>query len=273
MTIREHIRTSDTVSILGCGWLGKSLGIALRQSGYTVLGSTTTGEKMHELSAAGITPFLIRFTPNLAGEAGSFFKSRICVVGIPPALRRVDAAEFLSRMNAIRGELVNGGASKVVFISTTSVYKGRSGEVEEGDANEDSEFLKAESVFRKEKAFETTVIRFAGLVGPGRHPARFLSGKKVSGGADPVNLIHLNDCIGVIESVIKLDAWGNVFNACADLHPTRRDFYEFVCAQKDVQPPEFVPPDCDAPKLVSNTRLRHELGYQFSFPDPMKMTY
>ncbi len=264
----------ETISILGCGWLGKPLAMTLIQTGYKVLGSTTTEEKLPQLKAAGIDAFSFRFSPGLAGDgAAPFFKSPICIVGIPPAIGKTDPAHFLLKMQAICNEIINGDVSKVIFISSTSVYKGRIGVVEEHDANENSDLFKAEAIFKDQNKFDTTVLRFAGLVGPDRNPSRFLSGRKVSGGNDPVNLIHLADCIRIIQTVLDLDVWGGVLNACSDIHPTRRDFYEFVCSQSNVSLPVFVGPENEAPKIVSNARLRRELGYSFTFPDPMKMTY
>ena len=52
--------------------------------------------------------------------------------------------------------------------------------------------------------FMTTVIRFAGLFGYDRNPGRFLAGRKeVRNGEAPVNLIHRDDCINIIELVIE----------------------------------------------------------------------
>ena len=50
------------VSILGCGWLGTSLGISLIDEGYSVKGSTTKTEKLTLLEAHDIEPFIIDIT-------------------------------------------------------------------------------------------------------------------------------------------------------------------------------------------------------------------
>lgn len=265
--------SNNTISILGCGWLGKPLAVSLIRRGFRVLGSTTSPEKLAELEAAGIHPFLIRFTPELDGEADMFFRSPLCIVSIPPAISKTNPSDFMLRMSSICEELLKGGTTHVVFISSTSVYNPGTEELKESDADINSILFKAEELFTNEKKFSTTVIRFAGLVGPGRHPSRFLSGKEVAGGNDPVNLIHLNDCIGIITAVIKGDCWNKVYNACADMHPTRRDFYTWVCRQKGVPLPVFISPDDHAPKRVSNALIRRDLAYTFQFPDPMTMTY
>jgi 3-hydroxyisobutyrate dehydrogenase-like beta-hydroxyacid dehydrogenase len=50
------------VSILGCGWLGKSLAISLLDEGYSVKGSTTTEEKLELLELNKIEPYLVNIS-------------------------------------------------------------------------------------------------------------------------------------------------------------------------------------------------------------------
>ena len=40
-----------------------------------------------------------------------------------------------------------------------------------------------------------------------------------------INLIHRDDCIQIINRIITNNIWEETLNACADSHPTRRDFY------------------------------------------------
>ena len=38
----------SSITIFGCGWLGKDLGIYLKNKGYTVAGSTTKQENLNK---------------------------------------------------------------------------------------------------------------------------------------------------------------------------------------------------------------------------------
>jgi NAD dependent epimerase/dehydratase family enzyme len=70
------------------------------------------------------------------------------------------------------------------------------------------------------------VVRFGGLIGEDRHPVKFLSGRKnVEQPDSPVNLIHQNDCIGILLTLIEKEIYGEVFNAVAPSHPTRKTYY------------------------------------------------
>ena len=54
-----------------------------------------------------------------------------------------------------------------------------------------------------------------------------------------VNLIHLDDCIKLISQVILLNKWGEVYNGCADVHPTKEEFYTKASRALNCPPPVF----------------------------------
>jgi nucleoside-diphosphate-sugar epimerase len=265
-------KSLQSISILGSGWLGKPLGAVLSLAGYTVKGSTTSAAKLDELSALGIIPFQINLVPDMTGDTGDFFDSDVLVIAIPPRARQNTADHYLHQMeNAVAG-IQNGTVRRIVFISSTSVYPDTEGVVTENDADKTALLVRAENLFLQNDDLGVVILRFGGLVGPERHPARFLSGKNAEAGSNPVNLIHLDDCIGIIRTIIETDCWNNIFNACADAHPTRREFYNQACEQLGVPFPVFS--DADRPyKIVSSEKLKKTLKYSFHFPDPMKMTY
>ena len=68
------------VSVLGCGWLGKSLSISLLDEGYSVKGSTTTEEKLELLEMNNITPYI--FNISEFEEFDSFLNSDILIISI-----------------------------------------------------------------------------------------------------------------------------------------------------------------------------------------------
>lgn len=157
-----------------------------------------------------------------------------------------------------------------MFISSSSVYQNLNREVSEDEASEnlDHPLYQIETLFRKSPNFQTTIIRFSGLVGPERHPGRFFrNGKIVQQPDAPVNLIHIDDCIGLIDSVLTQSAWGEVFNGCSDTHPSKREFYTQAAASIDQPAPLFSDAQTSAFKIVSNKKIKQKLGYEFKHPD------
>ncbi|NTV98861.1 MAG: SDR family NAD(P)-dependent oxidoreductase, partial [Chlorobiaceae bacterium] len=84
----------ESISILGCGWLGLPLARALVSEGYRVMGSTTGERKLELLRDAGTEPFIIRLEPEAVGDdITDFLQSDILVIDIPPE-RREDIQEY-----------------------------------------------------------------------------------------------------------------------------------------------------------------------------------
>ena len=99
------------VSILGCGWLGTSLGVSLLDEGYSVKGSTTREEKLALLEAHQIVPFIIDIAS--FEEFDHFLEADILIISITS--KDVDAFENLIL------QIQDSSIQKVIFISATSV--------------------------------------------------------------------------------------------------------------------------------------------------------
>jgi len=119
------------------------------------------------------------------------------------------------------------------------------------------------------KSFEQlTVLRFAGLVGAGRKASHFLAGKTNLPNPDhAVNLVHLADCIAIITCIIQKEIWGETYNVVADEHPSRQDLYIHLSTEAGITP-TFSEQVTRPNKIVSNQKLKQDLGYQFIHPDP-----
>ena len=267
----QHI---ETISILGCGWLGLALGEYLKQKSYKIKGSTISIEKLGLLKKKGIEPFLINLNPTLQGkDIDQFFESDILIINFPPE-RRNDIVEYhRSQIESLASKITTSNIDKVLFISSTSVYPNVNREITEDDILEPTKLsgialLGVETFLRSSGEFKTTILRFGGLIGYDRLPARFLAGKKnIEHGNAPVNLIHRDDCILIIEKIIQNDVWGYIFNACADSHPTRKEFYVNQALKAGLEPPEFVNTKDVQYKIISNRKLKMELNYKFKHPD------
>lgn len=266
-----------TISVLGCGWLGLPLAASLARAGHTVRGSTTSPQKLSRLEEAGLRAHRLVVEDEVEGDdPAAFFASDVLVFAVPPSGRDVPYAAVAK---AVRRAAEEHGTGWVVMMSSTSVYPNLDAVVDEAGAGAEeglplgrhgAEVLAAERVFYACERCDTTVLRLAGLYGHGRHPARSLAGRDgLAGGEAPVNLVHRDDVIGVVEAVLEREARGRTFNVCADAHPTRRRLYPVVAERLGLEPPIFTDGADEGYKIVSNRRLKDELGYVFRHPDPM----
>ena len=256
------------VNILGCGWYGKALAKALLQKDIVVNGSTTSSEKLDTLKEAGINPYFVKVNADPITDDTTFFKCDALVISIPPGLKKGEGSVYLPKINNIIQAILQNHIQKVVYISSTGVYGDYNKTVSESDdPYPDTEsgkiLLKAERLFRKEPAFKTTIIRFGGLVGPGRHPGRFFAGKKgIPNGLAPVNMIHLDDCVCIGSAIIEQEAFGYLFNACSPDHPAKEDFYKDAALKGGYEIPEFTH-ELTKWKIVESINLKPVLNYTF----------
>ena len=266
------------ISILGCGWLGLPLGAHLAAAGYEVNGSTTKAEKLAHLREAGIHPFLIEVGETVQGpEQQRFFDSDLLIVNIPPGGRQNPDVQKTHplQIKAILRAAQDGPIQHLIFVSSTSVYGDEKRVVSEADHLNPSTpsgraLAEIEGFLRQLHQPQTTILRMAGLVGGNRKAGRFFAGKKgLPGGEAPVNLVHLDDCIGLIQAVIQQQKWGEIFNVCADEHPSRAKLYAHQAQQLGLPRPEFIAGDDYPFKIVSNNKAKEQLGYTFLHPDPM----
>ncbi|MBP6557839.1 MAG: SDR family oxidoreductase [Flavobacterium sp.] len=262
------------ISILGCGWLGLPLAKALLKKGFSVKGSTTSMEKISLLQSAGIEPFIIQLEEEKISESITDFlaDSQILIVDIPPKLRGNSTENFVAKIATLIPFIEKSTIEKVLFVSSTSVY-GEDNELvtEVTPLNPDSEggrqLAIVESLLQKNSHFETTILRFGGLIGEDRNPVRFLSGRENIENPDaPINLIHQDDCIGIIKKIIALNSWNETFNAVAPFHPTRKEYYTQKAADLNLALPKFVASNTIVGKTILSDKLIKSLQYYFIKP-------
>ena len=258
------------ISILGCGWLGLPLAKLLMANGWTVKGSTTTPQKIPLLQEAGMKAFLIQAGNDDKKPDLTFFDSDVLFINIPPS-RKTAQSGYLDKMKTLLSCINSSVISKVIFISSTSVYGDLCRKVTEADEPDNqSELLQAEMLFLSAKNFLTTVIRFGGLFGPDRNPGRFFRDKNsIPNGFAPVNLIHLNDCLGLIEAILDQHKFPEVFNAVAPSHPTKKEFYTKAIIKSGFAAPEFAEEKTEW-KIIQADKILNDLNYRFQYPDLMK---
>ncbi len=268
----------ETISILGCGWLGLPLGVYLVKKGYKVKGSTTEPYKLKQVKEKGIEPYLIVLNPEIHGaNYDEFLNCDVLIIDFPPE-RRDDIIDYhQDQIKSLISAIRSGTVKHVIFTSSTSVYPDVNREVYEDHESKPTKssgkaLLKVENLLRESHKFETTIIRFGGLIGYDRMPGKFLAGKKdLASGDAPVNLIHRDDCIQIIYKIITNNIWGETFNACADFHPTRRQYYTQQAELIGLTPPSFNESGACNYKIVSNKKLKKLLNYKFKYPDPAKI--
>ena len=265
------MQENENISILGSGWLGLPLAINLQNEHLNVHLSTRSLIKADQFTKLNINSHLVDieelFTNTQVSNTQEFLQSEILIINI--------TCKVLSAYQKLLGEIEKSPVKKVLFISSTSVYSNQQGSCRESDEIKNETNLRCiEKLFTESRHFDCTVIRFAGLIGPKRHPGRFFAtGKSIKDGNAKVNLIHLDDCIKLIKTVLDQGVWGEVFNGCADNHPIKKDYYTQMAKSLGYPEPHCLITENGSNKVICNEKIKILLDYQFIYPDIYNITW
>ncbi|PWC18722.1 NAD(P)-dependent oxidoreductase [Brenneria roseae subsp. roseae] len=269
------------VAIIGLGWLGMPLALALNGQGYQVVGSKTTIDGVEAARLSGIECYPLLLTPELkcdANELSALLQVDVLIITLPVS-RTAQGGE--SYAQAVQ-QLVNTArvfhVPRIIFTSSTSVYGSTAGTVKENSplnpvTTAGKVLVALEQWLQHLPDTSVDILRLAGLVGGERHPGRFLAGKTgLRDGSQGVNLVHQEDVMSAIQLLLKRPHGGHLYNLCALEHPAKRDYYPDQARKLNLPPPQFVADDNNAPgRLVDGQRICHELGFEYQYPDPMTM--
>ncbi len=217
------------ILIAGAGWLGGALALSLKAQGHAVSILSRSSEKESYFKSHHIP--LIEVDYARLEHASLHDKSNnVLFIGIPPG------PDYCAIIN---GLILTLAPSYIVFSSSTSIYGSSQGEVSENSALGGNETLEEAELLVKNSGIPFNILRFGGLIGEDRNPARYFSGKRnIPNGGAPVNLIHRAEIIEIIGALMETNMTG-VFNVVYPFHPTRKAYYEKQCLVRGLLPCEF----------------------------------
>ena len=255
------------------GWLGQPLAHHLATLGYRIKGSVTSLEKASGLQQRGFYAYSMLLTENgLQGEYRAFLNGiDTLIIMIPPGLRRHSGSDYVLKMTYLLEAIEAASIAQVILVSSTSVYDDAQGKVTERDKPKPStiagkQLFQVEQLFFNSEGFQTSIVRFGGLYGGSRQPVRYLAGREnLSGGNAPVNLIHRDDCIGILSEIIRQNAFGHIFNAVIPEHPVKSNYYKKAALELDLIPPSYSEEieEDEIYKQVDSENLKRVLNYTF----------
>lgn len=261
------------VLILGCGWIGFPLAQSLIALGYEVYGTTTSSEKLYLFQENGIKPICIQVgteETEILNELRQIAPDTL-IISYPLGSRRMKGDEYKVHTRWIQENLNFSSLEQVILTSSTSVYPDGFGQVDETCAERPDGAgliqLNYEDELRTIFGNKLVILRLAGLIGPGRHPGRFLAGKiNVPNPNAPVNLVHLDDVIGLLLLLVKQKYRNDLFNVCFPLHPKRKEYYTKMSLEIGLQAPVFGQQVTNQGKIVLSNKSCANLQFEYKNP-------
>ena len=265
------------ILIAGCGDVGTALGLSLGEHGHEVFGARRSAHRLPE----PLHPLPVDLTDRRDIERA--VPTVDAVVYAVAAGSRDEGAYRRAYVDGVSAllEVLEARADpprRVFFVSSTSVYGERDGEWIDETAPLAPRGFAGESLAAGERRMlaspiPATVVRFAGIYGPGRGwmIERARAGASCAG--DPpkfTNRIHRDDCAGVLAHLVGLgDRCDDAYIGVDDAPVEECEVLEWLAARLRAPAPRRVRGDEAASrgsgKRCSNARLRAS-GYRFRHP-------
>ena len=301
MTSNKNKKQLTSVGIVGCGWLGTPLAQHLKKQGVAVLATRSNTDNVKQLTNQGINAAVLSLpAQQTALNNHPVFKQQCLVIAITPQFRqgRVDYADKVAQL--VTAAKNNNKVETIILLSSSAVYNGLSGLVDESmvldltadkvsvlnqaeqtvlnftsdqvvkASNPDMLYVNGHSGLGRNKGF---VLRLTGLVGPNRHPGKFLShGRMLQNPQAQVNLIHQQDAVSLILSLLASDIHGGIFNGVSATQVTKKQYYQAAANALNLPPPSFEEKDSLSKKdskIVSGKKTQEALHYAFVYDDSL----
>lgn len=259
---------AGTIGILGAGWLGLPLARTLLAAGKQVAVTVSSDEKAARLQEEGIHahPLTISAYMPVADKKEQWpIPCETLVICVPPSKTDDYPLAVAQACQLAKAH----GTRRVLFVSATSVWGAGQAEGEQPKPRH----ARGERMLAAEQAVQAAgfecvmIVRPAGLYGPDRHPGRFLAGKTLEGGAQAVNLVHLDDVVAACLLLLERGKDGDAYNLSAPVHPRREQFYPFAARQLGLPAPVFIEP-AGAFLPIDGLHICEQLGFNYRWPDP-----
>ena len=277
--------------IVGLGWLGFPLAKRMQSKGYSVSGTVQSAQK--QANVASLLPNVTCDVFQLYSEC-NINQARCAggalVLNVPPGRRNFCSKTYTTAMIKLIDDAFNAGLQYLCFISTTSVFNGTQGVINNNtDLAPLSDSAKAHVII-EQHLLNTypnmhSVARPGGLVGPKvyessksanpqaeyRHPIFTLCNKQdISSGHESINLVHLDDMLNVLAKLIDKQSLGR-FNVTAAEHPNKAEYYRWCAKALDLPEPGFIKNEARPAKIIDASQTFSELGLKLVHPSPYTM--
>jgi nucleoside-diphosphate-sugar epimerase len=219
------------VVMIGSGWLTSQLAVRLQADGHQVWLTSRSAEKSFEISKNyGSFVLDLAKKTELTAELNAVFQHAVVICAVPAS--RTDGVGYYNALANLAALMLQSGVLACIHCSTTGIYQGLAGEVDEQSQLQLSDprvSLLAQAELVLADAVPCCTLRLAGLIGPGRHPARFLSGKASSGAEVAVNMVHNDDIADAVSAILRQQLWPELYNLSCPEFCAKGQFYQRAC--------------------------------------------
>jgi nucleoside-diphosphate-sugar epimerase len=264
--------------VFGLGYSGMHFIEHHAQRFTTIAGTVRSAEKQAALIHSRCTPLLFDGDYADPAIAENIAAADMLLVSVPPG------ASGDPVLAAFGPQIAASALRRIVYLSTIGVYADHGGNwIDEtaamsGDGRR-KQRIEAEAAWLAVPGKRTSVLRLAGIYGPGRNALLNLktgAARRIVKPGQVFNRIHVEDIARSIDAACALDRAGT-WNICDDEPGPPQDVISYAATLMGISPPpELAFNDADMSPMarsfyatnnrVSNARLKRELGVKLAFP-------
>ena len=270
--------------VFGAGYVGGALARQALATGAAVTALTRNVDTATAFRREGIDAVVADLAatdwhPRVAGGADFVVN---CVSGGGTGIDGYRRSYF-EGMRSVVAWLGKAGAGATVYTSSTSVYPQDGGARVTEAAELDRENERPRVLVETEESLlgmnasggRRTVLRLAGIYGPGRHHllGQVRSGDVAGNGGHHLNLIHCDDvCSAVWAALNNAAADREIFNVADDGAAPKAEIVNWLAGRLGVPEPRFtgvpaagrrvVTPD----RIIENAKIKSVLGWRPHYP-------
>ncbi|WP_160153413.1 NAD(P)-dependent oxidoreductase [Microbulbifer sp. ALW1] len=275
------------ILILGMGHVGKALAQRLKSEGHTVVGTTTTPEKVPDLSALVDEVHVLRGSEREKVAAAAQGCDQVVATVAPNVKNTRTVEERHAHYREVLVESCQNAASTGVatlFLSSFSVYgDGGAGTTPIDEETPTANHEEPSSLYYQSaeqevlKGNDGCVLRFPDMYGaPGdmSFPERvkmahsYFGGKTLFGADALLYAIHFEDVVNAVYHSITNGLKG-IYNVCdnARIPATNKQVFDAICYNEGLAPLEYMN-SIKAPQRKISAAKLYGTGYRVQHPDP-----
>lgn len=269
------------ILIIGCGYLGLRAAQRWIENGHEVYALTRSEERARQWESLGIHP-VVGDVLDVA-SLKQLPEADVCLysVGYDRTATASKREVYVTGLQNVL-QTLNGRISKLIYISSTSVYGQNNGEIvdesspctpetEAGQICVDAE-RRVNEYQQSGDIPSATILRLSGLYGPQRLIARIdqlKNGASLSGNPEAwLNLIHVDDAVEAVFRLAECPAVAPLYLLSDDAPLRRKEFYSAITQLVGAPAPTFSPDgDSGLGKRCDNTFIRQSLNLTLRYPN------
>ena len=270
------------VGIIGCGYVGSAVARLWQEKGHNVTVTTTTPEKVSNLSPIAETVVVTR-GDDLATLKQVLTGREVVLLSVGAKKRdraTYEQAYLQTARNVVLALQENSTIRQLIYTGTHAILSDRGGEWADEEcpvapANENSEILlqtEKELLSAQTDKLKVCILRLAGIYGQGRELIKIFrswSGTTRPGkGENYTNWVHLDDIVNAIEFVRQQQLEG-IYNLSSDEPLVRKEFFDRLFITHNL--PGINWDDSTPANRPFNVRLNNQkikaAGFQLTHPE------